>query len=74
MKLLTDKDGEMNGWALLVLFVITLAIVLMTGCSALDNYDRSYSLNVSDGKQSVGLGVTFHPRSTPLPVPRGLAK
>ena len=34
------------------------------GCAALDEYDRSYSVNLSDGKQSVGLGVTLHPRRT----------
>lgn len=51
-----------------------LAVLFLGGCAGLDNYDRSYSLNVSDGKQSVGVGVTFHPRSTPLPAPRGFAK
>lgn len=40
-----------------------------SGCAG---YDQSYSLNVSSGKQSVGFGVTLHPRT--LPPTQGLAK
>lgn len=53
----------------LILAVLTLCT---PGCTAFDNYDRTYSLSVSDGKQSVAIGATFHPRT--LPKPGGLVK
>lgn len=42
----------------LLLFAAALASAF-SGCAALAEYDRSYTLSVSDGKQSVGLGVTL---------------
>ncbi len=47
----------------LVLLAAALACAF-SGCAALAEYDRSYSLTVSDGKASVGLGVTLHPRGS----------
>lgn len=50
--------------------ILTLLILAMlSGCTG---YDTSYSLNLSDGKQSVGVGMSFHPRT--LPPPHGFSK
>jgi hypothetical protein len=52
-------------------FVSFIVIVglgwLLAGCSALDNYDRTYAVEFQDGRGgSLKTGVTLHPR-TPLP-------
>ena len=46
------------------LILLILAAVALSGCTALDNYDRSYSFQYGDGKQVVSAGVTLHPRSS----------
>lgn len=48
---------------LLTLLLLAAACTCaFSGCAALAEYDRSYSLQVSDGKQSVGFGLHLAPR------------
>lgn len=42
-----------------------VAVLLLAGCDALNNYDRSYSVQYANGDQSVSAGVTLHPRTLP---------
>jgi hypothetical protein len=53
----------MANLALWIATAVALALIVvgMCSCSGLDNYDRSYSLSYSDGKQNVTAGVTLHP-------------
>ena len=52
--------------------LLILSAAALSACTAFDNYDRSYSLGYTDGKQTISLGATIHPR---LPArATGLAK
>ena len=46
-----------------------LCPLLFSACRALDSYDRSYSLQIGDGKQVIAAGVTLHPRAPRPPAP-----
>lgn len=68
MKILTSSHffAALAGAFFTLLGIV--AAILLGGCTALDDYDRSYSLSYSDGKQTVAAGATFRPRG-PYAVP-----
>jgi len=51
-----------------VAFVLAMASIL-TGCTHLADYERTYSLQASDGKRSVAAGLTVKPTRPYSPSP-----
>lgn len=62
MKLVTSRHAALAMCLGLLCLLGLFVAACLGGCKALDDYDRSYSLSLSDGQHSASAGVAIKPR------------
>lgn len=60
---INSRTAALGILAGLAAFLTLFALACLSGCAVMDDYERSYSLSASDGKQTISAGVVLKPRT-----------